>query len=61
METIYLSLRAQVAVGTVFMKSPVWDLFKMIKVHEDNLVFFEKVYKKEDLGFLAFRNVRWRK
>ena len=26
METIYLSLRAQVAVGTFFMKSPVLDL-----------------------------------
>ena len=26
METIYLSLRAQVAVGTFFMKSPVLDI-----------------------------------
>ena len=44
METIYLSPRAQVAVCTFFMKSPVYNLFyslgkilyNLIYIHNDN-------------------------
>ena len=31
METIYLSLRAKVAVGTFFIKSPVCKVFRMFR------------------------------
>ena len=35
MENIYLSLRAQVAVGTFFMKSPVYLLYDLVLVDCD--------------------------
>ena len=44
METPYLSLRAQVAVDTFFMKSPVW--FSLLVVH--NLLNSNKIYKFEE-------------
>ena len=37
METIYLSLRAQVAVSTFFMKSPVGQLQK--KIHKEKKTY----------------------
>ena len=43
METIYLSLRTQVAVGTFFMKSPVADslMFLPDLTEHQNYIIFE--------------------
>ena len=54
METIYLSLRAQVAVGTFFMKSPVADwVLKGLKVFTIVVKFVPQRYSEgvlEDLS-----------
>ena len=39
METIYPSLSAQVAVGTIFMKSQVYELFPQVEgVYDESLI-----------------------
>ena len=51
METIYLSLRAQVAVGTFFMKSPVLYLNKIMPHSLSELILDYVIFQKSCIDF----------
>ena len=49
METIYLSLRAQVAVGTFFMESPVFRYY----------IFIVSILMERDFGIVLFGSFKF--